>query len=118
VQRAHAAGVPVGAPAAGVQRGPGPRLRLHPPFSSPPASDVAAGAVATGRRPAPTHRRFPLPPARPRAPRTRAQLIVATGKARGPWTPGVLPRLGPPMPGVFLQGLLVADAEGRTMLSR
>ncbi len=30
-------------------------------------------------------------------------LIVATGKARGPWTPDVLPRLGAPMPGVFLQ---------------
>lgn len=90
------------------------------------------------------------------------QLIVATGKARGPWTPDVLPQLGAPMPGVFLQvwrspprmrcssranskpitacerhvgsverlahaacaaartrqGLLICDAQGRTMLSR
>ncbi|KIZ03474.1 hypothetical protein MNEG_4483 [Monoraphidium neglectum] len=45
-------------------------------------------------------------------------LIVATGKARGPWVPKVLPRLGPPMPGVFLQGLLICDAEGRTLYSR
>ncbi|GBF87560.1 haloacid dehalogenase-like hydrolase [Raphidocelis subcapitata] len=45
-------------------------------------------------------------------------LIVATGKARGPWAPEVLPRLGAPMPGVFLQGLLITDAQGRTMLSR
>lgn len=59
-------------------------------------------------------------------------LIVATGKARGPWAQAVLPRLlagsgssssgpgpsSPPMPGVFLQGLLVADAQGRTLWSR
>jgi hydroxymethylpyrimidine pyrophosphatase-like HAD family hydrolase len=64
-------------------------------------------------------------------------LIVATGKARGPWADAVLPRLmsaaasassssssssyappPPPMPGVFLQGLLVADAQGRTLWSR
>lgn len=58
-------------------------------------------------------------------------LIVATGKARGPWAEAVLPRLAtatagnggrapppPPMPGVFLQGLLVADAQGRTLWSR
>lgn len=45
-------------------------------------------------------------------------LFVATGKARGPWVPEVLPRLGPPMPGVFLQGLLICDAEGRELYSR
>jgi hypothetical protein len=39
------------------------------------------------------------------------QLIVATGKARGPWVGEVVPRLGPPMPGVFIQGLLVCDAQ-------
>lgn len=65
------------------------------------------------------------------AARAGVPLIVATGKARGPWADAVLPRLQaasagtttagrlpPPMPGVFLQGLLVADAEGRTLWSR
>jgi len=46
------------------------------------------------------------------------QLIVATGKARGPWVPDVLPRLGTTLPGVFLQGLLIADAEGNILHSR
>jgi hypothetical protein len=40
------------------------------------------------------------------------QLVVATGKARGPWVSEVLPRLELSMPGVFLQGLLVYDADG------
>ncbi|GIL55625.1 hypothetical protein Vafri_11159 [Volvox africanus] len=39
-------------------------------------------------------------------------LVVATGKARGPWAHEVLPRLGLTTPGVFLQGLLVYDADG------
>ncbi|GIL85379.1 hypothetical protein Vretimale_10672 [Volvox reticuliferus] len=39
-------------------------------------------------------------------------LVVATGKARGPWAREVLPRLGLTTPGVFLQGLLVYDADG------
>jgi hypothetical protein len=38
---------------------------------------------------------------------------VATGKARGPWVGEVVPRLGPAMPGVFIQGLLVCDAQVR-----
>ncbi|KAG2497861.1 hypothetical protein HYH03_004127 [Edaphochlamys debaryana] len=42
-------------------------------------------------------------------------LVVATGKARGPWVADVLPRLGLDTPGVFLQGLLVYDAEGRRL---
>jgi hypothetical protein len=46
------------------------------------------------------------------------QLIVATGKARGPWVPEVLPRLGLTLPGVFLQGLLITDAEGNVLHSR
>ena len=37
--------------------------------------------------------------------------MVATGKARGPWTENVLPFL-PQMPAVFLQGLLVYNTEG------
>eukprot|EP00879_Flechtneria_rotunda_P009407 GHRR01009849.1.p1 GENE.GHRR01009849.1~~GHRR01009849.1.p1 ORF type:complete len:357 (+),score=113.98 GHRR01009849.1:259-1329(+) len=45
-------------------------------------------------------------------------LIVATGKARGPWVPEVLPRLGLTLPGVFLQGLLVTDADGQVLYSR
>lgn len=46
------------------------------------------------------------------------QLIVATGKARGPWVPDVLPRLGSSLPGVFLQGLLIADRDGNILHSR
>ncbi|KAF8061109.1 TOC34 [Scenedesmus sp. PABB004] len=47
-------------------------------------------------------------------------LIVATGKARGPWVPSVLPRLGSSsrLPGVFLQGLLIADADGNVLRSQ
>lgn len=40
------------------------------------------------------------------------KLVVATGKARGPWAFEVLPRLELDTPGVFLQGLLVYDADG------
>ena len=39
------------------------------------------------------------------------QTIVATGKARGPWIDKVLPHL-PRMPGVFLQGLALYNADG------
>ena len=47
------------------------------------------------------------------------QLVVATGKAPGcAWTKKVLPRLGPPAPGVFMQGLLVYDAAGNLIHSR
>jgi Cof subfamily protein (haloacid dehalogenase superfamily) len=45
-------------------------------------------------------------------------LIVATGKARGPWVPEVLPRLGLELPGVFLQGLLITDKHGNILHSR
>lgn len=39
------------------------------------------------------------------------QTMVATGKARGPWIDDVMPKL-PPMPGVFMQGLLVHNVDG------
>ncbi|BDA48530.1 probable sugar phosphatase YidA [Coccomyxa sp. Obi] len=46
-------------------------------------------------------------------------LVVATGKAPGcAWTKSVLPRLGPPSPGVFMQGLLVYNAQGDLIHSR
>jgi hypothetical protein len=44
--------------------------------------------------------------------------VVATGKARGPWVRDVLPRIGSSMPGVFLQGLLIYDADGNKLYSR
>ena len=40
---------------------------------------------------------------------------VATGKARGPWCKKVLPKLGAPMPGVYMQGLLLYNADGTIM---
>lgn len=43
--------------------------------------------------------------------------MVATGKARGPWIHEVLPKL-PPMPGVFMQGLLVHDEDGSILYER
>lgn len=47
------------------------------------------------------------------------QLVVATGKAPGcAWTKSVLPRLGPPAPGVFMQGLLVYNVQGELIYSR
>jgi hydroxymethylpyrimidine pyrophosphatase-like HAD family hydrolase len=45
------------------------------------------------------------------------QTIVATGKARGPWTKDILPQL-PRGPGVFMQGLLVYDADGTLVHER
>lgn len=39
-------------------------------------------------------------------------LVIATGKAIGPWTHRILPQLDTSMPQVFLQGLLVRDACG------
>ncbi|KAG2443542.1 hypothetical protein HXX76_001894 [Chlamydomonas incerta] len=43
---------------------------------------------------------------------------VATGKARGPWIADVLPRLQLDTPGVFMQGLLVYDAQGQVLHER
>lgn len=43
--------------------------------------------------------------------------ILATGKAIGPWTSPVLERL-PKMPQIFLQGLLIRNAEGEVIYSR
>eukprot|EP00191_Tetraselmis_sp_GSL018_P020337 CAMPEP_0177592368 /NCGR_PEP_ID=MMETSP0419_2-20121207/8520_1 /TAXON_ID=582737 /ORGANISM="Tetraselmis sp., Strain GSL018" /LENGTH=354 /DNA_ID=CAMNT_0019083225 /DNA_START=24 /DNA_END=1085 /DNA_ORIENTATION=- len=45
-------------------------------------------------------------------------LVVATGKARGPWTEAVLPQLGEPTPGVYLQGCLIYDEQGKLLYSR
>lgn len=42
------------------------------------------------------------------------QIVAATGKARGPWISDVLPHL-PPIPGVFMQGLLIYDANGNIL---
>eukprot|EP01023_Acetabularia_acetabulum_P053573 TRINITY_DN5999_c1_g1_i1.p2 TRINITY_DN5999_c1_g1~~TRINITY_DN5999_c1_g1_i1.p2 ORF type:complete len:308 (-),score=55.20 TRINITY_DN5999_c1_g1_i1:924-1847(-) len=49
---------------------------------------------------------------------TGIPFCVATGKARGPWTKLVLPKLGAPQPGVYMQGLLVYDAEGELIYER
>lgn len=46
---------------------------------------------------------FPFPPPFPHPLPRLPQLIVATGKARGPWVREVFPRLNMKMPGVFLQ---------------
>lgn len=35
--------------------------------------------------------------------RCALQVVVATGKARGPWAARILPLLGPAVPGVFMQ---------------
>lgn len=43
---------------------------------------------------------------------------MATGKALGPWRANVLPYLGHSLPGVYLQGLLVADADGKALYSK
>ncbi|KAG2437621.1 hypothetical protein HYH02_011260 [Chlamydomonas schloesseri] len=45
-------------------------------------------------------------------------LVLATGKARGPWTADVLPRLELDTPGVFMQGLIVYDSQGRILYER
>lgn len=42
-------------------------------------------------------------------------VCIATGKARGPWCKKVLPKLGTPMPGVYMQGLLIYNADGSIM---
>lgn len=64
---------------------------------------------------------LPPPPAAARTPyhtAPHAQLFVATGKARGPWLADVAQQLGLRLPGVFLQGLLVADVDGTVLYSR
>ncbi|KAK9829817.1 hypothetical protein WJX72_008049 [[Myrmecia] bisecta] len=43
--------------------------------------------------------------------------VVATGKAKGPWSKTILPRIGSPSPGVFSQGLLVYGADGSLLYS-
>jgi len=44
-------------------------------------------------------------------------LMIATGKACGPWTEKILPSLASPMPQIFLQGLFIRDAQGQVMYS-
>ncbi len=46
---------------------------------------------------------------------TELQVCIATGKARGPWCKKVLPKLGAAMPGVYMQGLLIYNADGSIM---
>lgn len=48
----------------------------------------------------------------------RTQLVIATGKARGPWTADVLLGLQLDTPGVFMQGLIVYDDQGRVLHER
>ncbi|WPT15093.1 Endoribonuclease YBEY [Picochlorum sp. SENEW3] len=45
-------------------------------------------------------------------------LMIATGKAYGPWTNEILPALASPMPQVYLQGLFIRDVDGNEMSSR
>jgi hydroxymethylpyrimidine pyrophosphatase-like HAD family hydrolase len=45
-------------------------------------------------------------------------LVIATGKAIGPWTHRILPRLATTMPQIFLQGLLIRDYEQGVVYSR
>lgn len=45
-------------------------------------------------------------------------LMIATGKAVGPWTTTILPALASPMPQIFLQGLYIRDALGHVMYSQ
>eukprot|EP00850_Spirogloea_muscicola_P001714 SM000006S19479 [mRNA] locus=s6:988371:991011:+ [translate_table: standard] len=46
------------------------------------------------------------------------QVVIATGKTRGPWVTSVLPRLGISTPGVYLQGLLIYNADGSIAYER
>lgn len=45
-------------------------------------------------------------------------LMIATGKAVGPWTREILPALESPCPEIFLQGLFIRDQDGNTLYSR
>ena len=44
-------------------------------------------------------------------------LMIATGKAVGPWTREILPQLESPLPEIFLQGLFIRDQRGKTLYS-
>lgn len=44
-------------------------------------------------------------------------LMIATGKACGPWTEKTLPCLKSPMPQIFLQGLFIRGVDGNVMYS-
>ncbi|CAI7886148.1 unnamed protein product [Closterium sp. NIES-53] len=46
------------------------------------------------------------------------QVVLATGKARGPWFPEIKERLKLETPGVFLQGLMVYSADGTLLYER
>lgn len=45
-------------------------------------------------------------------------LMVATGKAVGPWTKNILPQLRSPMPQLFLQGLYIQAPDGSVIHSQ
>jgi Cof subfamily protein (haloacid dehalogenase superfamily) len=46
------------------------------------------------------------------------QVLLATGKARGPWYELIKGRIGAGKPGVFLQGLAVYDGDGELIYQR
>lgn len=46
------------------------------------------------------------------------KVVLATGKARGPWVPEIMERLQLDCPGVFLQGLMVYSADGTVLYER
>ncbi|GAQ89757.1 Haloacid dehalogenase-like hydrolase (HAD) family protein [Klebsormidium nitens] len=46
------------------------------------------------------------------------QVLIATGKARGPWIDTVLPQLGLTTPGVYMQGLILYDGDGSILYER
>jgi len=112
--------------AAAAAAGANPAPSASSGASAPPPRIVLIASDVDGTLLDPRQKLSPRVAAAARAAATRAgvPLIVATGKARGPWAETVLPALyaaGAPaaaMPGVFLQGLLVADASGRTLWSR
>eukprot|EP00897_Mesotaenium_endlicherianum_P003353 jgi/Mesen1/3045/ME000018S02360 len=53
-----------------------------------------------------------------RAQELGVKVMVATGKARGPWTKHILPRLNLTTPGVYMQGLLIHNADGSIFYER
>jgi len=46
------------------------------------------------------------------------QMLLATGKAQGPWVAEVFPRLKLSLPTVVMQGLLITDVDGTVLYSR
>lgn len=46
------------------------------------------------------------------------QVVIATGKSRGPWVSEIFPRLGLSTPAVFLQGLQIYGPDGDLLYER